>query len=618
MKPPCRPSVLWLALFVWALPPISSRANAENEGNRDIKNQIQREIYQCKGHSGCIEAVARKYANHKGRALMNAGSYHLAYENFDTALVYFKRVLALPQDDGRQTLLGQTHCLMAEAFNGLGHFEKAMYHAQQAFDFYKTTGENRHIWKAHFARAMTYRAIHDTVRALHDLSSAFQILKSSPEGNEMDVGFVRYYLLQWLAEASGQENHYLQLLDETFSQMLQNPKLQDNHHFDLFGFDEPQRGIEILKSKIPLLENEPWRPFHTMAYRTLGDYYRQVNDPIPARENFEKALGLAQKKNQVYLLEGTYGRLYEVNKALQNFGDALYFLEAQKKLQDSLKSEERIEAVYEMEEKYRTALKDVEIADQRLALEKKNRWQWGLAAAFLLTLMVGTPYLWHLKRRKRLEAQLRESENKAWENRNKLDRIQALVEGQENERNRLARELHDGLGGMITALKTSLQQHDQNGRPMELVQKTYEEVRRISHDLSPQILEQEGLVAALEELKNTMQKNGLGCRLVIKNLPALPMMVQLQLYRTVQEACNNILKHAHANECFIQIIGHDDALNFLVEDNGYGIPSSTIKGNGLKNMAQRTEIMGGNLHIDSVPGKGTTLTGTLKIVLKTP
>lgn len=190
-------------------------------------------------------------------------------------------------------------------------------------------------------------------------------------------------------------------------------------------------------------------------------------------------------------------------------------------------------------------------------------------------------------------------------------RLKSMLEGQEKERQRLSRELHDGLGQLILAMKLKLQQTVD--APKEKVEKltqeviTYfdkaiKEVRDISNNLMPAELKEFGFAKALNGLLKEIEKSSkitisidFHDHIKIENIEH-----QTYLYRIFQEALSNIMKHANASKIHIQIHQIDDNIHVLIRDNGKGFEANlSQKGNGINNMKERVNLLNGSFHIDS-------------------
>jgi PAS domain S-box-containing protein len=199
-------------------------------------------------------------------------------------------------------------------------------------------------------------------------------------------------------------------------------------------------------------------------------------------------------------------------------------------------------------------------------------------------------------------------------------RLSALIDGQEMERQRVSRELHDGLGQFLIAIKLKLEniiytQQAYKGSLLEVQEMfntTIDEVRRISDNLMPSILKEFGLETALRNLCKLMaQASNINIR--FESLPLKRKMeerISTYLYRISQEALNNVVKHAQATEVGIELLELGNYIQLIIEDNGKGFDVDkhfNSQGNGIYNMRERINVIGGSIEIKSKPGKGTII-----------
>jgi two-component system, NarL family, sensor histidine kinase UhpB len=176
---------------------------------------------------------------------------------------------------------------------------------------------------------------------------------------------------------------------------------------------------------------------------------------------------------------------------------------------------------------------------------------------------------------------------------------------QEEERKRIARELHDEVGQVLTGVM--LQLDDADAR--EAVRRSLEEVRRIARELRPEMLDDLGLLSALRALSNTAAHQGLRVerQLDIGDLKLRPE-VELAVYRVAQEGLTNVIRHAHASEVLVALQQVDGALRLVVRDNGRGLPAGDGQpGTGIAGMSERALHVGGRLTLASNPEAGTEL-----------
>lgn len=202
----------------------------------------------------------------------------------------------------------------------------------------------------------------------------------------------------------------------------------------------------------------------------------------------------------------------------------------------------------------------------------------------------------------------------------RMRQVKSVIDGQEKERQRLSRELHDGLGQNLVAIKLKLESipHDIDGelnatlaQVKQMFNHTIEEVRRISNNLMPAALKEFSLAVVLRNLCNEVESNsGISVGLTVGVLPEpIDQLLKTYVYRIVQEALTNVIKHSGASRANITVYADFSNLHLIIEDNGVGFNTSTPTdtGNGLYNMKERAILLNGSINIISSQGKGTKI-----------
>lgn len=212
----------------------------------------------------------------------------------------------------------------------------------------------------------------------------------------------------------------------------------------------------------------------------------------------------------------------------------------------------------------------------------------------------------------------------------------SVLRVQEDERRRIARELHDGVGQNLTALKhqlallkTSLPSASDDAAArvdacVELCAQTLEDTRHLSRLLRPQVLDDLGLEAALQWLARSVDgADGLHVELRMEEMPELDSEMQTLLFRLAQEGLANVVRHAHANDALVRLAMRAGRVSLMVWDNGVGFQTGHAAGlasaglaGGLSGMRERVRLHGGELHIEST-GNGTWLRASVPLAAST-
>jgi signal transduction histidine kinase len=410
----------------------------------------------------------------------------------------------------------------------------------------------------------------------------------------------------------------------------------------------------------------------TFVLTSEASYYKSINEPAKALATYLKALqltdssGVEKQKAEIagniaslYVDQKNYAEAekfatiatnlglklrflkvvakgYEALKTIafnrNNYKEAFHYAELNKLYADSVTNAETQKAALSMEGKYENKKKESEIAnltlsntEKELAVVRRNRLliTGGITAAALLLL---TGVLYRSSRQKQTIAQneqkLQQEQIKFLERQQQVISLQSMVNGQETERTRIAKDLHDGLGGVFSTVKMHLStlQHDVPGlKENQLFNKSYElvdtaavEVRRIAHNMMPEVLMKLGLTDGLNDMCNNISSG----KLLKVNFLAYGMekrlnaSTEIMLYRIVQELINNIIKHSQATEAIVQFNRDGNRLQVTVEDNGRGFNTKETDGqhhSGLETVQSRVDYLNGKLSIESEQGLGTTV-----------
>ena len=306
-------------------------------------------------------------------------------------------------------------------------------------------------------------------------------------------------------------------------------------------------------------------------------------------------------------------------KSQDQWEEALYYLEKKNKLDSIIDNQSQNNAIASSEVKYQTALKDKE--------RQRNLYiAIALGGSLLAVTIFGFLIYKNTKRKQRiaeqekaLEIQKKEKILKDQE----LNAIDAMIEGQEKERQRLASDLHDSVGATLAAAKLQFDHLSNNKEKINtmeelfvktgaLLDQAYSEVRSMAHLKNSGVIAKKGLLPAVEKLaKNASTTDGLQIEVQDFGLTEkLEGSLEISIFRIIQELVTNIIKHAQASEANISITQHEDTIAIIIEDNGRGFNTriqSNNDGMGLSSIEKRIEHLEGSLEVDSTPGRGTNI-----------
>lgn len=341
---------------------------------------------------------------------------------------------------------------------------------------------------------------------------------------------------------------------------------------------------------------------------------------------YQAPVSIANPENRIMFLYN----LAQTDARMGNMKGAYNWLQQYAELADSINYKKMRSDITGLEIKYQSEKKQREILSlqnenkrQQLGLQENRFLNYLLVAGMLFLLLICLIILMLYRNKKRSalqEARLYQEQINQVEQAQQLKVYDAMLAGQEQERSRLARDLHDGLGGMLAGVKLKLSdivENHQQSNDMELYKVVSQldnsvlELRRIARNMMPETLIRFGLETALKELCDSLQTPSLRIEFQSYHLRKdIPQPVQITIYRIVQELLTNALKHAQASAVLVQCSQNENRMFITVEDDGEGfdvkLPQHN-KGLGLSNIQNRINYLKGKIEIQSSPGEGTTV-----------
>lgn len=559
-------------------------------------------------------------------ALARIGYLHRLKGNYELSVTFLKKAADTAQKYGGTAFLLNMYHNLGAAYAEQGTYGLASLYYYKALQYTQDHQiiNSEHTGSIYASLGVIWLYLSEDEQALQYLDSAKQIALRRKDkyaltfidiynGNifyRSDKAKARHYFYKALKNAREQDQKILELSSLVYlgTCFIEEGKKKE-------GFYYLNQALQLRKDipdlKALLLPNLYLAHafYHNKDYRKAKEYLQPVIEVATSKSIRTEALKL---QAYIYAATGDYRQAYQYQQR--------YFL-----LQDSILNFEKSKTV-DMLVEYRTAEKDKELAQiqlvvlsQQSRIKQKNLWIGAIIVSTILLIAL-VFFIFKSYRRKQQVAILNLQQGQ----------LATLIRGEEKERRRIARELHDGIGSLISAAKLHLNNSnkaipfakDTYDSGLKLLDEAYNELRLTSHRLVPEQLLADGFLNAVKAYCERISKPGEFdvSFLNFGTNPDLSGSAMLSLYRIIQELVQNAHKHGKATKVTVQISHHDKQLYITVEDNGTGLPAdnktavaSETNGIGLQNLKERITLLGGHLDIDNRAGMGLTVYMELNI-----
>ncbi len=384
------------------------------------------------------------------------------------------------------------------------------------------------------------------------------------------------------------------------------------------GKDTP-RAYSFFRDALKLFReiNSPYD--EAIVLVNLGNISLSENKYPEAIAYLKEALEIENNLELLQLKTETLKSLSAAEAGNGDLSEAYQLLTDYVMLHDSLSLKTNEEMVQTLETRYQLQNKEDTIALQQASIRQKNTLNYILlGSALALILILFLLYRNYTGRQKLQQQRIAELEKEK-----QLLATQFLLKGQEDERSRMAKDLHDGLGGMLSgvklqlgAMKGNLVLTEENGvlfnNALSKLDESISEMRRVAHNMMPEALVRLGLEQALQDYCSSINPSeGLVISTGFYGLDQkMEGATSVTIYRIVQELVNNAVKHSGATEILVQVMRRNQSLNITVEDNGKGFDTAAWQQQntaGFQNIRSRVDYLRGRMDIKSTPGKGTSV-----------
>jgi two-component system, NarL family, sensor kinase len=362
------------------------------------------------------------------------------------------------------------------------------------------------------------------------------------------------------------------------------------------------------------------KEYEIAAAKNLAKLYYESNNIDLAKTYATKTLAIAigaNAKSEEALIVKLMADIDEKNG---KYPSALQLRKRYETIADTLALESGRKEILKLQAEYENEKKETQLKLQQSTIKQKNTLNillGSIAAAILLVSLVSY-------KNYRNKQQLQQQKISELETQQQLSATEAVLKGEEQERTRLAKDLHDGLGGMLSGIKYSFNTMKGNlimtpdnaqafERSMDMLDSSIKEMRRVAHNMMPEALVKFGVDTALKDFCNDIQQSGalqISYQSIGTQNATIDQTAAITIYRIVQELINNTIKHAAAKKAIVQLTKSDNKLSVTVEDDGKGFDTAIINnpvGMGWSNITNRVDFLKGKLDVDSQHGKGTSV-----------
>lgn len=628
-------------------------------------NQLSNSISYNKGYITSL--------NRKGVLLLNQGNYNQAISLYDTIINIEKR---------RKDIYG-----IARAQNQLGVIYKKTGNLNKSKKYYKLSLENfesinkdKLVAKLSNNLGSIYKELGEAENAMLFYTKSLRTREKLNDKKGMAFCYLNigvFYNTVNNFQLAIQELTKSESLFKEFNNEFELSKVYNNLGVSFSNINDFEKALEYYKKSLHLknkigLENETYIILNNIGiiyeknqdydnalyyynqslashskvnssdsielYNNLGNVYRKKKQLKKALQYYMLALKSLEDTNQNVIKLELLKNIASTYSQLNSFKLATQYNEKYILLQDSMefayKNAIQIKTSYEEEKNKNIILEKNKVIDQttidKVSAENKRK------TTLLYGLMIGTLFLIILfflvlknnrqkqkivlaEKNKKIQSQKIEELLKIEE----LKSINDMLYAQEQERKRIAQDLHDRLGSMLSMVKVHFKSVEDNIENLvkdnvkqyqtanNLLDEACEEVRKIAHNMSSGVLAKFGLVPALKELITSLSgASKIDIEFIDHGLDnRLENEMEINVYRIIQELFSNVLKHAKANEISLQVLKNNNRLSIIFEDNGVGFnPKNIPKGIGILNIKSRITKFDGKIDIDSNKGNGTTTT----------
>jgi len=559
------------------------------------------------------------------KSLLYSGIVFSANGKYDSAIHYYKKTIRYSSKEKISIGIAKGYANMANAYQFKGDYSAAVKYYIGSIKLFEKTKDSAIISQSYQNLSALYDNVNNDVLELFYLKKAIQYSdKTKKEQLGLLYGDVGLTLLR---QNKNKEAFVYFKKTEDLSKMDKSERLLffTKRNFGEYykNTKDYSKAISTFEAALALSESQKDAFQKADLYHTLSGLYLEIKNYPKALEYSFLSLKLAKEINAKEFLFRSQKRISTLYNELGQSEQAYNYLLLSSNLKDLLLTENQSKEMSLLQTRFETEKKDKSIAEQHVKIKKqeldliksqKEKQLYFIASLGLILLILGIWYFF--KQRQKLKNQ----EIETLKQNQEIAKLEALIDGEEKERKRIAQELHDGLNGDLSAIKYRLSTLEESGlraidaenltKVITMIDESCAQIRSISHNLMPSSILEYGLIESIREycIKINNSDNFKIDFQTFGDYIALAKKNETVIYRIIQELVTNILKHAKATEALVQFNFREEELFITVEDNGIGFDTTKISdGIGHKNIQTRVGFLNAELNVES-SSNGTSYT----------
>ncbi len=544
---------------------------------------------------------------------------------YDSSLLLNKQSIKIAKEINDKMALAKTYANTGNSFKYLSEYDSAIFYYENAGNYFEQINNNYLLARMYEMEQLVYQDMTQYKKALQYGKLAVAELRSSGDSTDLSrclLNLANSYESNDFPDSA--LNCYKEAL--AIAEKIQYVQGEAACHLGIGNIYFHRYDADQMKpyyEKALFLSRQTGDPQgELIAARGMAFYYLLKKDFDKAKTFCNVSLKLADSLGTKYDKYESLHALSSILYAQHDIIGAEKIRDSMQVIENAIRGDELQEKTLSIEKKFETEKKEAQIKLQAAAIKQKNILNYFLIAGTLALLAISLLGYRNYKHRQKLQqTQIDELEKEK-----QLTATEAVLKGEAQERTRLAKDLHDGLGGMLSGIKYSLNNMKGNliltpdnaqafERSIDMLDSSIQEMRRVAHNMMPEVLVKYGLNTALKEFCSEIDRSGalhVSYQFVGVDDAAIEQTTSVSIYRIVQELVNNAIKHAHAQNLLVQLHQSDQErlLTITVEDDGKGFDPSLLarpKGIGWSNIRNRIDFLKGKLDVHSEPDKGTSV-----------